>query len=137
MKNSIKILILILISLNLNAQLIECRSKEDNRIGIQLAKNKFESLRSSNGTVYKKAAYNNKYDYTVFVAITELGNESMTLYNKSENFEGIEFFAGHMDVEFTNGIKKEFTLYCYDLNQMNKKRKKEGAKLSPITVKDY
>ena len=122
---------------NLNAQILECRAIEDMKVGIHLAKYKFKELKSANGTVYKKGAYNSKYNYTLFTAITELGIETIILYNQSKYITGIEMFRGITKTEFKNGMIKELELLCYDLPQMNKKRIREGNKPSPVTIKDY
>lgn len=133
-----KIIILIVgITTNINAQILECRAIEDMRVGVQLAKYKFEKLKSANGTVYKRGGYNSKYEYTMFTAITELGIENIALFNESKYIDGIEMYKGISTTEFKNGMKKELELLCYDVIQMNKKRVKEGTKPSQLTVSDY
>lgn len=138
LKNKIKISLLILIIFtNTNAQILECRAVDDMKIGVQFAKYKFKELKSANGTVYKKAGYNSKYDYTSFIAITKLGIEKISLFNKSKYIDGIEMFMGVTSTEFKNGMNKELKLLCYDVLEMNKKRIMEGNKPSKVTVRDY
>jgi len=138
MKFLFKIVTLVsIILISANAQILECRPINDTSLGVQFAKYKFKELKSANGTIYKKGAYNSKYDYTIFTAATRLGIERISLYNKSKFVDGIEMFEAIATTEFINGMIKEGELLCYDLIQMNKQRIKEGNKPSRITVTDY
>lgn len=132
-----KILIVLCFATSSPAQILECLAIENPKMGLQIAKLKFEKLKSKNGTEYIRAGYNNKYDFTIFSAVTKLGIEKIFLHNKSTYNDNIEIFKAFTSIEFTNGMYKEIELTCYDLIQMNKKRLKEGYKTSTIEVEDY
>ena len=82
MQYSYKVLVFILfLSININAQIIECRLVDNIKIGIQFAKFKSEELRSQDGTVYKKAGFNYKENISIFRAITEHGIDEIKFHN--------------------------------------------------------
>lgn len=131
------LVIFFLLNISASAQILECRIKEDMSLSLQLAKYKFEKLRSSNGTVYEKSGYDYKKNGTYFSAVTRLGLEIIFLFNQPKYAGGQEIFMGTTSVSFKNGMKSEQELFCYDLSLMNKERIKKGLKTSPITVLDY
>lgn len=131
------LLSIIVLNIGAKAQILECRAIEDMRIGVQLAKYKFEKLKSANGTIYEKGGYNYKHNYTYFSAVTKLGIEKIFLFNESKYIDDVEMFRAITSTSFKNGMEKEIEMLCYDLKEMNKKRIREGNKPSPITVSDY
>lgn len=137
MKNILGILIFIIFTVHLNAQILECRSYKNEKISVQISKYKFEELRTSGGITYKKVDYSEKYNITTFKAITKNGTERISINNASQFKEGIEFFKLLYFIELKNKEQQMTEMFCYDLNQMNKKRNAEGITPSPIIVKDY
>ena len=121
----------------LQAEILECRPIQDMKIGVQLAVKKFEQCRSQNGTIYKKAAYNSKHNYTVFTAVSEIGIENIALYNESRVIDGVEVFRAITWTKFSNGMSADVEMACYNLKELNKQRKRNGIKQSEILVKDY
>ncbi len=130
-------LFLIFISLNLQAEILECRMVQNMKVGIHIAKYKLEKLKSKNGTIYKKAGYNNRENYTIFSAITELGIETINLYDKPLNYEGVDVYNGHSKTVYKNGMIGEFDLLCYNFEQLNKKRVQQGILPTVSTVEDF
>ena len=129
--------IFLMTALSANAQIIECVSIEDTNIGIQYAKHKYEKLRSANGTIYEKGAYDHQKDMTYFSAITNKGIERIWLANKPIFIEGLATYPSSISIAFTNGMTSNVEMICYDLLQMNKKRIRNGADPSPATVLDF
>lgn len=135
----IRIFLFIAFSLNfLNAQILECRPLQNMKIGVQLAVKKFEQCKSQNGTIYKKAAHNSKHNYTVFMAVSEIGIENIALYHESRVIEGVEVFRAMTSTKFKNGMaSEEIEMACFDLKGLNKQRFELGQEQSKIFVKDY
>ncbi len=121
-----------------NAQIIECVNINDTNTGVQFAKYKFEKLRSANGTIYEKGAYDYTNERTYFSAITNRGIEKIWLSNKPLYFEDLAIYPATISVIYTNGMKlDDVELSCFDLLRMNEKRVNNGTKPSPITVSDF
>jgi hypothetical protein len=105
-------------------------------MGLQLAKYKFEKLRSKNGTVYNKAAASESK--IAFTAVTELGFEKVLLEKNPLMKDGVEIFNGITNIAYKNGIQTgDLQMICYDVIAMNSYRAKHGGKQSPITVQDW
>ena len=136
-KKNIKLLLLLGLLDNLNAQVLECRVLDHMKTGVQLAKYKFEELRSTNGTVYRVTSVNNKYNYTMFRATTDLGVESIAFSNETKYIDGVDRYFATTHIQYKNGTTFEAKLLCSDLIQLNQQRRNKGVKTSPITVQDY
>lgn len=121
---------------SLNAQILECVMVDNPNLGLQLAKYKFEKLRSINGTMYNQAATS---ETTVtFLAMTELGIEIIQLEKKPFVDQKIEVYNAISTVTYKNGMSTgDLPMLCYDVIAMNKIRAQNGKKQSPITIKDW
>jgi len=135
MKIITSILICILFTNYLEAQILECKVKNNMDKHLNLVNNNFKSLKSSNGIIYTKKDTTDKYNS--YVANTKLGIEGFVISKKpilDEN--GIAIYSGFAQIIFKNGKKWTDYMFCYDAKEMNKLRKKQGLPQNEILVND-